>query len=115
MNTQSKNTNPFGDMLFEQMTAISKAAAYDAISPEYSRLQSENKQLKERVKYLEDLIKEYTGKMGANLSGEKVDSFLKDQVKEYNWSAIENEVTDEMEQYHEIKNRNEKDDISNVL
>jgi len=34
------------DILFEQMTAISKAAAYDAISPEYSRLKDENEKIK---------------------------------------------------------------------
>lgn len=101
--------------LFEQIANISKASAYDIIAPEFEKLTTENLKLKARVKYLEDLIAEYTGKMKVNLSGGKVDTFLKDQVKEYNGSAIENEITDEMEQYHEIKNRNEKDDISDVL
>lgn len=70
------------DFLFEQMTAISKAGAYDAIAPEYSRLQAENAQLKDRVKFLEELINEYTLKMKANLSGGKVESFLKEQLND---------------------------------
>lgn len=103
------------DVLFEQMTAISKAGAYDAIAPDYARVKEENEKLRARVKYLEDLIVEYTGKMKVNLSGSKVDSFLKEQVKEYNWSEIEKEITDELDQYHEIKNRNEQDDLKDVL
>lgn len=94
------------DTLFEQMTAISKAAAYDAIFPEYVRLGEENIQLKARVKYLEELINEYTIKMKANLSGEKMDTFLKEQVKDYNWSEVEQEIENEM---------NDKDDIKDVL
>lgn len=108
MNTQDK-----GYKAFLNLSESSKTPTPVSIDKEV--LEAENKQLRERVKYLEDLIVEYTGKMKVNLSGGKVDSFLKDQVKEYNWSAIEKEITDEMEQYHEIKNRNEKDDISDVL
>ena len=66
--------------LMQQILNISKAGAYDAIQPEYTRLFEENKQLKERVKYLEELINEYTLKMKANLSGVKVDEFLKEQI-----------------------------------
>jgi hypothetical protein len=93
------------DTLFEQITAISKAGAYDAIAPEYAKVKEENIQLKARVKYLEELINEYTLKMKANLSGGKVDSFLKDQVKDYNWSEVEQEIEDEM---------NSKDDLKDI-
>lgn len=66
--------------LFEQFTAISKASAYDAIIVDYNLLKGENVRLKARVKELENLISEYTSKMLANLSGPKVDKFLKDQL-----------------------------------
>jgi len=69
------------DNLFEQFAIISKASAYDVIAPELARVQEENKQLRDRVKFLESLIDEYTTKMTANLSGDKVDQFLNDQIK----------------------------------
>jgi hypothetical protein len=93
------------DTLFEQMTAISKAGAYDAIAPDYAKVKEENIQLKARVKYLEELINEYTFKMKANLSGGKVDAFLKNQLTPQ-WSEVDQEIEDEM---------NSKDDIKNVL
>lgn len=68
------------DNLFEQITAISKAGAYDAIAPDYVKVKEENVRLRERVQYLENLIDEYTTKMTVNLSGEKVNQFLKDQL-----------------------------------
>ncbi|HRP30420.1 MAG TPA: hypothetical protein PKV73_00945 [Agriterribacter sp.] len=80
------------DNLFEQMTAISKGSAYDAIRPEYERLQQENALLKDRVKYLEGLINEYTLKMKANLSGGKVDDFLSSQLGETD-KEIEEELS----------------------
>lgn len=43
-------------------------------------LKDENRRLSDRVKYLEGLINEYTLKMKANLSGGKVDEFLKEQT-----------------------------------
>ena len=61
---------------------ISKAGAYDAIRPKYDEMIEENERLRKRVTYLEDLISEYTLKMKANLSGVKVDSFLKEQIEE---------------------------------
>ena len=66
--------------LFEQITAISKAHAYDIVVDQVNDLTIENKKLKERVKYLEDLISEYSNKMLVNLSGDKVNQFLKDQI-----------------------------------
>ncbi len=51
------------DFAEQQIVAISKAGAYDAIKYNYGKLQEENQKLKERVKYLEDLIKEYSGKI----------------------------------------------------
>ena len=70
------------DILFEQMTAISKAGAYDAIAPDYAKVKEENIQLKARVKYLEELINEYHLKTMINLSGGKVDQFLKEQTED---------------------------------
>lgn len=72
--------NNFADSFHEQIIAISKAGAYDAIKDNYQELQVENEKLKARVKYLEDLIIEYSTKMTVNLSGGKVDQFLKDQI-----------------------------------
>jgi len=48
------------DNLFEQMANISKAHAYDIVSKQRDELLEENKRLKESVKYLQDLITEYT-------------------------------------------------------
>lgn len=66
--------------LFEQITQITKAHAYDIVSEQNKELQQENIALKYRVKYLEDLIREYTFKMKVNLSGGRVDEFLKEQI-----------------------------------
>ena len=68
------------DNLLEQITNISKAHAYDIVVDQVNDLTIENKKLKERVKYLEDLISEYSNKMLVNLSGDKVKEFLKDQI-----------------------------------
>ena len=51
------------DSIFEQATQITKAHAFDIISEQNKQLITENSVLRNRVKYLEDLIKEYTGKM----------------------------------------------------
>ena len=72
--------NKTNDFLHDQIIAISKAGAYDAIQPEYMRLIEENATLRKRVQYLEELINEYTLKMKANLSGGKVSEFLKEQI-----------------------------------
>lgn len=98
--------NNFADTFFEQMTAISKAGAYDAVQPEYQRLQQENAQLKDRVKYLENLIAEYTLKMKVNLSGGKVDEFLSSQLGE-----TDQEIEDEL---NRAKN-DDRDDLKDVL
>jgi hypothetical protein len=58
------------DVFFENITALSKAHAYDIVSAKALDLEAENIQLKERVKFLEDLINEYTGKMLAHLSNQ---------------------------------------------
>lgn len=60
-----QTSNKPEDSLFEQMSNISEAHAYDIVAPS---LQEENEKLKERVKYLEDLIMEYTTKMKNNLT-----------------------------------------------
>ena len=70
--------------LFEQIANISKASAYDIVAQQNVELTAENQKLKERVKYLEDLIREYTFKMRVNLSGGKVNEFLKEQVQPEN-------------------------------
>ena len=70
------------DNLHEQIVNISKAGAFDIVSKHNQELQEENKLLKERVKYLQDLIVEYTGKMKSNLSGGKVDEFLKSTLND---------------------------------
>ena len=51
------------DNLTQQIVNISKAGAYDVVSKQRDELVIENKKLKERVLYLENLIKEYTEKM----------------------------------------------------
>ena len=70
------------DNLFEQFANISKAHAYDIISQQVIELKEENTKLRNRVKYLEELINEYTLKMMAPspLSGGKVTDFLKEQL-----------------------------------
>ena len=68
------------DIIYEQIINISKAGAFDIVSKHNQELQEENKLLKERVKYLQDLVVEYSGKMKANLSGGKVDEFLKSTI-----------------------------------
>lgn len=50
------------DNLFEQIVNITKANAYDIICQKSKELEEENKKLKDRVKFLEDLINEYTTK-----------------------------------------------------
>lgn len=47
----------------QQIINITKAGAYDVVANHRNELLEENAKLKERVKYLENLIKEYTGKM----------------------------------------------------
>jgi hypothetical protein len=51
------------DNLTQQIVNISKAGAYDIIVKHRDELAEENARLKERVKFLESLIKEYTEKM----------------------------------------------------
>ena len=68
------------DNLFEQITNVSKAGAYDVLSKHNVELKEENQRLRDRVKYLENLIGEYTLKMQVNLSGGKVDEFLKGEA-----------------------------------
>lgn len=65
------------DNFFEQMNMINKAQGFDILKEQVKGLQEENSKLRSRVKYLEQLIDEYTLRMKANLSGGKVDEFLK--------------------------------------
>ncbi len=51
------------EALLEQIVNISKTGAYDIVSKHNQELQAENEKLKERIKYLEDLINEYVEKM----------------------------------------------------
>lgn len=55
------------DSIFEQSVQITKTHAYDIVSEHNKQLITENSILRNRVKYLEELIKEYTGKMLGNL------------------------------------------------
>ena len=47
----------------QQIINITKAGAYDIVAQQRNELLEENAKLKDRVKYLENLIKEYTDKM----------------------------------------------------
>ena len=47
----------------QQIINITKAGAYDVVSQHRNELLEENAKLKERVKFLENLIKEYSDKM----------------------------------------------------
>lgn len=47
----------------QQIINITKAGAYDVVVNHRNELLEENAKLKERVKYLENLIKEYSDKM----------------------------------------------------
>ena len=47
----------------QQIINITKAGAYDIVANHRNELLEENAKLKERVKYLENLIKEYSDKM----------------------------------------------------
>lgn len=49
--------------LTQQIVNISKAGAFDIVTEHRNELLEENAKLKERVKFLENLIKEYTDKM----------------------------------------------------
>ncbi len=51
------------DNLFEQIATIQKASAYDIVRKQNEELLAKNKELADRVKFLEDLILEYTEKM----------------------------------------------------
>ena len=51
------------DNITQTIINISKASAYDVVSQQRNELLEENAKLKERVKYLENLIKEYSDKM----------------------------------------------------
>lgn len=51
------------DYLHEQIINISKAGAFDVVSKYNQELQAENKKLKDRVKFLEDLINEFCEKL----------------------------------------------------
>jgi len=88
---------------YDQIVNISKASAYDIISQQVIELKDENIKLRNRVRYLEELINEYTLKMKANLSGGKVDEFLKDQLPD---SDTEKEVIQEMKDYDDLKDIN---------
>ena len=56
------------DNLLDQITNITKAHAYDILSQQVKELKEENEALRNRVKYLQDLINEYTAKMLDNIS-----------------------------------------------
>ncbi len=47
----------------QQIINITKAGAYDIVAQHRNELLEENAKLKDRVKYLENLIKEYSDKM----------------------------------------------------
>lgn len=47
----------------QQIINITRAGAYDVVAQHRNELLEENAKLKERVKYLENLIKEYSDKM----------------------------------------------------
>ena len=47
------------DALFEQIINISKAHAYDIVSKQVQELTVENNKLKERIKFLDNLLDEY--------------------------------------------------------
>ena len=89
------------DDFFEQMAQITKAHAYDIVCEQRDKLFGENKTLNERVKFLEDLINEYTTKMMANLLGGKVDEFLKEQLSE-----TDKEIEQEFKDHNDLKNLN---------
>jgi regulator of replication initiation timing len=55
---------------------------YPQLENENQALRLENEILKIRVKYLENLITEYSDKMKVSLSGTKVNQFLKDQINQ---------------------------------
>lgn len=63
--------------LFEQMAAISKASAYDALLPQYKLLQEENESLQKLVRYTEKISHE-TSVSNADLMAKN------DQLKEEN-------------------------------
>lgn len=56
------------DTLFDQLTTMTKAHAYDNLSQDYEKIKNENKRLRDRVKFLEDLINEYTEKILSSLN-----------------------------------------------
>lgn len=75
----------------EYLATLEKRTAFEngAIMSN-QELKAENNRLKERLNYLEGLINEYTLKMKANLSGGKVDQFLKDQAENNDSNDLKN-------------------------
>lgn len=61
------NLKNLTDIFFEQAVNISKAHAYDIVVEQVKQLEIKNKLLQDRVKFLEDLIIEYTEKIKSNL------------------------------------------------
>ena len=55
MDTQNKGADPFAN-IFQQVTNISKAHAYDIISKQRDELVKENEQLKEQVEKLREAL-----------------------------------------------------------
>jgi regulator of replication initiation timing len=61
---------------------INMQIEYPQLENENQALRLENEILKIRVKYLENLITEYSDMMKVSLSGTKVNQFLKDQINQ---------------------------------
>jgi len=100
-----KQNNIFNpDVLFEQMTAISKAAAYDAILPKYQemevdiiKLKGENEQLKIQLKYANERIR---------IHQEFINEVRPKDAELIPLGAVDQEIEDEL---------NNRDDLQNVL
>lgn len=107
------------DNLFEQFTAISKAGAYDAIMPEYVRLQDENIQLKHQVATLQIMLKGEIQRVKA--LKDFINEVRPDNAERIPLGEVDQEIEDELtgedrlKRYHAEEELNEQNDIENVL
>ena len=97
MDTQNKGADPFAN-IFQQVTNISKAHAYDIISKQRDELVKENEQLKTAVKYAEKVGYD-TSVTNANLMAEN--SQLKEMIRDALKRLDEDSMTEYFQGYDE--------------
>jgi len=100
------NKNNFADTFQDQLIAISKAGAYDAMQPEYERLQKENARLKSTIAELEIKLK-FEKEMVVALK-DLINEVRPSDATTFQLSETDKEIEDELNQKNE-------DDLRDVL